>query len=120
MGHPSGMPLPLVGLTRSVGAAHDAFLGRGGDQYTVPVVELSAYITARSRGGGAFYGIQQPIIKLERPMKPHGVINGGDVHAGFEKADAYRFKVESRMEPDQLTAARQAVQGLLEQYKLLN
>ncbi len=60
--------------------ADQAFLDHGGHQEPVPGVDFAEGQSPRLAGVGALHRIQQPVIHAKRPVKPHGVVQAGDLH----------------------------------------
>jgi Amt family ammonium transporter len=86
---PIGRLLLLYGRSdRRTAVTHHPFLYRGGDQYAIPVIKLPANKTACAGCRGAFHTVKQPVVQIERAMEPHGVVDGGDLHAFFEETNA--------------------------------
>lgn len=55
-------------------------------------VEFAANEAAGAGGRGAFDAIQQPFINIKRPVEPHRVVDGGDLHAGLKETNAVRLQ----------------------------
>src|SRR5207237_10167872 len=83
---PGGEDLPLL-LLAGLLEAHQAFLGHGGDQGSVLGEDRGPGQAAAGAGPGAFHGVEMPVVEVDRPVEPHGVVEAGHLQAGLLPAD---------------------------------